>query len=556
MSSPSLVARRDVSSVSAVRDWARHLARWQWLALGLALVGIANLIVLFGSIPALVHQIYLNADHANALVLPALVGHAPPGAVTYLGDHPWYEPWWFMRATAGLPGYRQLWELAPFVAGLLGTAAVSTCAWRAFGGLAGLLCAVALVAASESARNVLYVPESHGLTVLHGGALCGALLFVYARAITGRLTSRALVFLGVPLVLFTGAGVTDQLLIVSGLVPFVVAPVLCWLRSRSGAWRTISVFAITTAVLSVLVALVANSVMRDQHVLPAPFPISFLGRESVLANLQDLATSFASLGGGEFFGAPVRGAYLLAFVTGVLVLLAVGAVLRGAWRWSTSTTLSDAPTPPDSGLRDLFVAYWSVSLICVLAAIALTSISGPVADGRYLVGAWAAVAALLGTLIRSSTARWIMIAAVTVFGALNLRTELSERVPPFGPAPDQRLAGAIEHFVTANGASIGYSGYWDSAPVTWETRLRLQVYPIIACPSPSGWCRFSEEQISSWYTPRPHTRTFLIVDSRPGVTIPVSAAPPSFGRPLAHATVGNGLAVYVYAGDIASDLGS
>lgn len=147
-----------------------------------------------------------------------------------------------------------------------------------------------------------------------------------------------------------------------------------------------------------------------------------------------------------------------------------------------------------------------------------------------------------------------MILAVALFGALNLRAELAAGVPAFGPGPDQAAAGAIEHFVTANGASVGYSGYWDAAPVTWETRLRVKTYPIQPCGVPTGWCQFYGSQINTWYGVRPHTRTFLLTDTRPGVPLEVATLPPSFGHPQAQEVVGEGLTVFIYNHDTAAEV--
>lgn len=276
----------------------------RWLVGLVALVGIANFVGLLAQTPRLAHSLYLNADNASALVLPALASHAPPGSIVSLGDHPWYEPWWFMRATVGLGGHRQLWEAAPILVALLGIAAVTACAWCALGRLAGLLSGVALLAVSESLRGVLYVPESHGLIVLHVGVLCGALLIVHRRVFDGGLTPRLLLLVGVPLVVFTGAGLTDQLLFVSALGPFILAPLTCWLRLRSRAWRTVSLFALGTSVLSALLALLLTHLMQAQHVIHAPFPVDFVGSEAMLVALQNLIAAFVSPGGGAFFGGP------------------------------------------------------------------------------------------------------------------------------------------------------------------------------------------------------------------------------------------------------------
>jgi hypothetical protein len=65
-------------------------------------------------------------------------------------------------------------------------------------------------------------------------------------------------------------------------------------------------------------------------------------------------------------------------------------------------------------------------------------------------------------------------------------------------------------------------------------------------------CRFYFHNISSWYTPRPNTKTYLVVDpAQPLVTGP----DPAMGKPLKMLTVGR-LQVYVYGYDIASKLGA
>ena len=169
-----------------------------------------------------------------------------------------------MRATAGLPDYRQLWEVAPFVLGLLGIAGVAICAWRALGSAAGLACAAVLLSTSEALRGILYVPESRVLLVLHMAALCGGLLYAQRRARTGRW--RSLVVISLPLIAFTGAGATDQLVIVVALAPFMLAPALCWWRDRSRQWRAITAFAAATGVLSLLLAVLLTSVMHGEQV--------------------------------------------------------------------------------------------------------------------------------------------------------------------------------------------------------------------------------------------------------------------------------------------------
>jgi hypothetical protein len=544
--------RRETILAKPLGDAGRHAARL--LVVFAGLVGVANLVVLLVQAPALVRSLYLNADNASTFVLPALAGRAPSGAVVNLGNHPWYEPWWFMRASAGLPGYRQLWEAAPFLLALLGTALVAACACWALGRLAALLCAVVLLASSEALRGIIDVPESHGLIVVHVAVLCGALLFVGRRALNGRLTPMVLLLVGVPLVVFTGAGLTDHLLLVSGLGPFILAPALCLLRLRSRVWLTVSAFAFVTGVLSVLLALLLAHLMRGQHVVHAPFPLNFVASEAILTSLQNLIATVALLGGGDFFSKAVGAESVLTLVAGALALAALAVILHALWRWGRSTPSQLAPPSAQTASRELFVAFWGLVLVLVLAVFALTSVSGNTGDGRYLVGAWVALAALLGVLSTGPAARTVLVLAVALFGALNVWSEVSSGVQPAGVGPNQRLAGAIEHFVLAHGASVGYASYWDAAPVTWETRLRVQAYPIAPCATPIGVCPFYATQIDSWYLPRPNTRTFLLTDTRPTVPAAIAAAPASLGPPVAQEAVGEGLTVYIYDHDIAAEI--
>jgi hypothetical protein len=292
--------------------------------------------------------------------------------------------------------------------------------------------------------------------------------------------------------------------------------------------------------------------MNQQHVIHSPFPITFAGSTAIITGLQNLIAAIALLGGGDFFGASASGTNLFTFVAGVLTLLAVGAILRALWRSARSTPAASLST--GASLRELYVAYWGLVLVLVLSAVAVTSLSESTNGGRYLIAAWVAVAALLGILATTQAAQAVILAAVSLFGVLNIRAELASGVTPAGPGPNQRLASEIKSFVTAHGATIGYSGYWDSTPVTWETNLQVKVFPLEPCAAPTVLCGPPYlAYINTWYLPRPNVRSFLLTDTRPNIPFEVTAPPRSLGRPLAQATVGKGLTIYVYNYDIAAN---
>jgi hypothetical protein len=293
-----------------------------------------------------------------------------------------------------------------------------------------LLCATALLATSEALRGILYVPESHGAIVLHVGVLCAALLIVRRAALRGRVRVVLLLLIGAPLVIFTAAGLTDQLLIVSGVVPFVLAPLLCWARSGSATWRVVSGSALVTGILSVLLAALLTSIMQEQHVIHSLFPVSGVTPGAIANGLENLFGTITVLGGGFFFGGSASGTNLLVFAAGALTLLATASVLLGLWRWVSlppkepETTIAepddiaaDASEPFEMAervaaaessadgtltLRELFIAYWGLVLVLVFAAFVLTSVSENTTNGRYIIGAWVALAALLGMLATST----------------------------------------------------------------------------------------------------------------------------------------------------------
>jgi hypothetical protein len=78
------------------------------------------------------------------------------------------------------------------------------------------------------------------------------------------------------------------------------------------------------------------------------------------------------------------------------------------------------------------------------------------------------------------------------------------------------------------------------------------VYPVIFCGR--VLCRFPYHQISSWYTPRPAERTFLVVDCALAVLNTVGSPPANLDKPIATTSIGQ-LTVFVYPYDIAAKLG-
>jgi hypothetical protein len=123
----------------------------------------------------------------------------------------------------------------------------------------------------------------------------------------------------------------------------------------------------------------------------------------------------------------------------------------------------------------------------------------------------------------------------------------------YGSAGTYALYDQVADIARTEHLAIGYADYWDAAPLTWSTRFRLRVYPVQNCIPSSGptLCWSSLHMISSWYVPRPRTRTFLITDS--AQPSPPASAQANLGKPVAEYRIGV-LTMYVYSYDIASKM--
>jgi hypothetical protein len=77
----------------------------------------------------------------------------------------------------------------------------------------------------------------------------------------------------------------------------------------------------------------------------------------------------------------------------------------------------------------------------------------------------------------------------------------------------------------------------------------VEVYPVSVCNGGANLCRFDLHFISSWYAPRAHVDSFLLVDDLTNESI--NAPTPDLGRPVAVYRIGR-LAMYAYGYDIAT----
>jgi hypothetical protein len=518
----------------------------------LTLAGGLNVVVFLVQGRAILVTDYANADAASSLVLPKLIGGAPSGTVVNLGDHAWYESWLFMRATAGLPGYRQLWEIAPFVLVFLGVAILAWCVFTVFGRLAAALTTVVLVSDGYSSRSFLFGPARDGV-VLHAALLCAVLLIFWRQLSARSLTLRRAVLLGAVTAALTAASATDALETIGVIVPFMLAPVAYWYLTRTRAGALTALFAVATGGVAIVGGAVITQIMISEHVIAAAFPLTFVPAAGLLNAFQTSIAAFTLIGDGGFYGANANQAGWLMFAAATLCLLGLAAVAWASWRalrpFLTSDGPADAPDDPSEGARALFVGFWMLGLVIAFGAFSLTSL-GATGAPRYLIVAWFSVAALLGLLAASRLHRGLVIAGVLAFSLITANELITDGEPTFGPTatvPSYLIADEIDRYVTSEHASLGFAGYWEAAPLSLETRFRLTVAPIGVCGA--FFCPFTISSLSSWYVPHPRTRSFLLTTTVQPLD---EIAGPAFnlGRALNFETFGP-FTVYVYPYDIA-----
>jgi hypothetical protein len=520
---------------------------WPWLPVGIAGV---YLVVLLATLKDVVQSIYLSADIASGPVIAELSDNAPAGSEVVLGNFPWYEPYWFETLTRWAPAHRQLWELAPYVCSLAGIACLAWSASKAAGQWAGAMVAVALGCASGALLTYQFAWSVHAAVLFHVPLLGAFLVLCASRG--GLLRSRPVhVAAAAGLTLFTAVGVaSDKLLVVAGVLPLAIAGLaLAWLL-RGSVGRLLGITACGVAVGSVVLSVPIGAAARDAGISAADFPIHFATFDRLGPNFRLLFESLAFLAGGDFGGEDPS-------ASTVLELLCAATVAAGAV-WAVRYARRFAADPPTDAVRAAHLVFWAAAGTLTALTFLLSSLPIDKYTSRYVIVTLYAIPALLAV----GAAHWqgwrravvvVGVALAALSGVASLiRDDVGEN--PTG-WPTGAVSGPLGRLVAEENLDHGYAGYWDAAPLTWQTKAQARVYPVEPCtaasPDKAGLCPFPFHRIDSWYRPKPGARTFLVIDpTQPGVQAP----DPRFGRPQRTERIGQ-LEVRVYGYDIASRLG-
>ena len=545
-----------------VKRIPRPALHWLWWA-PVALGGIYVVLIL-ASLRRILDSVWLSSDADIDAVLAHMSIHAPSGALLTTGDYAHYETIAFTLLTRSWPLYRELWVLAPVFFAVVGLAAVLWSTARAFGRWPAAMVGAALVCfggggiarAWDGGLATIFATDAHANTLITAACVGAALVWIVPRVAilpNDRLMAAAigLGFLGgLPL-----AG--DSLYLAWGVAPLVAVTVLAaWRGPQDGARRVVA-FGLGTLACTYLTAFVFAAVMHGDGIRAfGPSHrgfLTFATPHGLITNLTTLLKALPMLTAGDFYGKLAGVRAELQFVSAALLFAALVAAI-----WSVRRRVENA-LPRVSGGGDVvgerFVhtTYWITVLGAGLTVFMIGTPNPFTTDGRYLLGPYVAVAALLPLMLERGLGWKLIVSAGVSLYAFSAIYQFGGGVKEMAHGYETAgVAHALAAYARKEDVAVGYGYYWNSIDLMWESDFKVKVYPIQRCKhNGAELCTFREISISSWDRPIPNVRSMLVANP---TAAQVRAPEAAFGTPLATQRIGN-LEIYVYPYDIATKLG-
>ena len=529
-------------------SWRSVLRYWRWSALPF---GVLYLILLAVQFRGLLTNVNLDADAVSAPVIGQLFGSAGPHASVVLGEFAWYATLLFELATKWLPLHREIWEATPYLMALAGVALAAWSVWQLAGRFAASLTAVLLICAAPGTLRLLLSMTQHAPDWFCLALLAALLVLLERRATTLRPT----VLVAVAVVVGTIVGVnaaSDLLVVIAGLAPFTVAVLATYVLVRGPDSLRALQAALGTLVVTGIAWVITDVVMNGLNVIPEPglSTTTLAGASQIATNFKLWWHSIAVLGNGDYFGRDPSFTSGLAVVCAALSIGAVVALPVVIWRELRVRASTRAARMAPARLA--FIVFWCSSAVLLSVAFLLSATPVDIHADRYLVGLIYAAAAVIPVIAAGRPAtRAVALVCTCIFalgGVISMaQGTVARNVSGF---PSVAVADQIAGLAARNDLKFGYSGYWDAAPITWASHLRVEVFPVSVCDRNARLCPFDLHYISSWYTPRSGIRSFLLTD--PALAL-VSAPTPDLGPPSAVYHVG-GITMYVYPYDVATKI--
>jgi hypothetical protein len=562
MSTTPFQQRREITEPTRTAARLPKLSpQWLWwLPVAIGAFYVAAILL---NLRTILDSVWLSSDSDIDAVLAHMSMHAPPGTLLTTGDYAHYETMAFTLLTRWLPGYRVIWVLAPpFFAGV-GLAAVLWSTLRSFGRWPAAIVGAALVcfAGGGVAKLVagglatVFALDAHANSVITAALVGAALVWVLPRI--AALSTRRLVIAAGAIGVLGGLPLAgDTLYVAWGVAPLLVVTALAaWRGPQDGAGRVVA-FGLGALAATVLSSVAFAAIMHAQGVQGfSPSHrgfLTFTTPAGLITNFGTLLRALPSLTAGSFYGKVVTGRSELEIMSAALLFAAMIAVVWSVRRRVANALPRAAGGGDVVGERFVHTAFWVTVLAAGLAVFLIGSPNPVTTDGRYLLGPYVAIAALLPLMLERGLGwKMIVTAGVTLF-ATSALVQFNSGVKEMSKGYETAgIAHRVAAFAQQQHVAVGYGYYWNSIDLMWESDFKVNVYPIQRCKTdPRSLCTFREISMSNWDTPHGNVRSMLVVNPKARQVRRVEKA---FGAPIAEARVGN-LFLYVYPYDIASKL--
>jgi hypothetical protein len=548
-----------VRSIAGLRAPSVRWLRWLPVVLG-ALYAAAVLTHL----RTILDSVWLSSDSDIDAVLAHTSMHAPAGALLTTGDYPHYETMAFTLLTRSLPLYRVIWVLAPVFFAGVGLAAVLWSAKRSFGRWPAALVGAALVCLGGGGVATLtagglatvFAIDAHANSLITAAVVGAALVWIVPRI--DELSARRLIAAAVGLGVIGGLPLAgDSLYLAWGVAPLVVVTALAaWRGPQNGAGRVVA-FGVCALFATFATALIFAAIMSSVGIRGfAPSHdqyLTFATPAGIVKNFRTLLRALPSLTAGSFYGKAVSTRSVLEALSAGLVFAALAATVWSVRRRVANALPRAAGGGDTVGERFVHTSFWITVLLAGIAVFLIGSPNPVTTDGRYLLGPYVGIAALLPLLLERGLGWRIAVSAGVSLFALSALVQLGAGVRDMAKHYETAgVARGVAAFARREQVAVGYGFYWNSIDLMWESDFKVKVYPIQRCKTePRRLCTFSEISASNWDRPHGNVRSMLVVNPGARQVRRVEAA---FGRPIARTRVGN-LLLYAYPYDIARKLG-
>ena len=497
-------------------------------------------------LPSILRQLFWLSDFSSSMVLAeARVGLAGHPLITVSGTgQSSLATAGFEVVTAAVPGHRYLWLAAPYALTMAGVLLLTYVSWRLAGAWAALMTMAIAICAAPALLEVVAGQNDHGVTLFNVELLATMLVLAYSgRRPRAPIWAVGAVLVGVP----SGIDLaSDQLLLVTGLLPFVIAPIVSTLLRRRRRDALIAAWSMTIAVIAFGASLAFDRWMHHAgFIVPTGASVQLAAIDRVWSNLGILVPQLLELGNGGFIGRPFSVEIVPVLALAVVTVVAVVAVvLRPAWMARAATRGSS----PGDDAEFVYASFWAISVGVLLLGFTLSTIPVNSSAVRYLGVVFVAAAACVPLWARFGRYRpvGLVLGGCLFCAASAWSVHWHADHEAFRPRHTLALPEVVA-LLDRQGLHRGYSTYWDANAVTYQTGGRIRI--AATSENPTSIAPFQPNSIDTWYQGSAPGPTFILIDPQEEFMgeIPGNRV----GRPDRTYSVGR-FTVLVYSTDVAA----